>query len=352
MEEPAPRMFWPRQVWGRYAEQLADFKEPSHRTAALQCLNHLVTDALRHLPHCLDYMRAVRHPMNFRFCAIPQIMAMGTLALCYNNGRVFEGGRALGLRLWGRGWPAQPPLGFRLARPPAGAARLERRPRASLRPAPCTVGVVKLRRGQTAKIFATCGDMGSLYAWLLRFLRIMQAKVDTEVAHTDPSYKVGRPLGLGLAAGAGCWGWLLGLAAGAGCWGWLLGLAAGGSRFLWARLTRLLAAPGGTRRHQRPLPPQETHRAVASSIAACEQGLRALRKEGGGKGAASAPAALLVLAVNALLLLLAGVLFHQSWQLGGPEEQVQLVLPVDFGKGLSALLLLGALYRAMWPAVV
>jgi hypothetical protein len=91
---------------------------------------------------------------------------------------------------------------------------------------------------------------------------------------------------------------------------------------------------------------------VASSIAACEQGLHTLRKEGGGKGAASAPAALLVLAVNALLLLLAGVLFHQSWQLGGPEEQVQLVLPVDFGKGLSALLLLGALYRAMWPAVV
>jgi farnesyl-diphosphate farnesyltransferase len=29
----------------------------------------------------------------FRFCAIPQIMAAGTLALCYDNGKVFEGGR-------------------------------------------------------------------------------------------------------------------------------------------------------------------------------------------------------------------------------------------------------------------
>jgi farnesyl-diphosphate farnesyltransferase len=96
MEEPAPRMFWPQQVWARYAGELADFKEPSNRTAAVQCLNHLVTDALRHLPHCLSYMAAVQHPMNFRFCAIPQIMAMGTLALCYNNGKLFEGEGPLG----------------------------------------------------------------------------------------------------------------------------------------------------------------------------------------------------------------------------------------------------------------
>ncbi len=27
----------------------------------------------------------------FRFCAIPQVMAMGTLALCYNNYEVFTG---------------------------------------------------------------------------------------------------------------------------------------------------------------------------------------------------------------------------------------------------------------------
>merc|ERR1712032_1225759 len=27
----------------------------------------------------------------FRFCAIPQVMAAGTLALCFNNDRVFKG---------------------------------------------------------------------------------------------------------------------------------------------------------------------------------------------------------------------------------------------------------------------
>jgi hypothetical protein len=33
-EEPAPRMFWPKQIWGKYANELADFKEPKNRCAA------------------------------------------------------------------------------------------------------------------------------------------------------------------------------------------------------------------------------------------------------------------------------------------------------------------------------
>ncbi len=36
-------------------------------------------------------MEQVRDPQNFRFCAIPQVMAVGTLALCYNNPKVFTG---------------------------------------------------------------------------------------------------------------------------------------------------------------------------------------------------------------------------------------------------------------------
>ena len=31
----------------------------------------------------------------FRFCAIPQVMAIGTLALCYNNHEVFTGSYAM-----------------------------------------------------------------------------------------------------------------------------------------------------------------------------------------------------------------------------------------------------------------
>jgi farnesyl-diphosphate farnesyltransferase len=48
-------------------------------------------NALEHLPQCIEYMEELQDPQVFRFCAIPQAMAVGTLALCYNNGAVFEG---------------------------------------------------------------------------------------------------------------------------------------------------------------------------------------------------------------------------------------------------------------------
>lgn len=46
------------------------------RTNALACLNELVTDALTLVPDCLDYMRQIKHPEVFRFCAIPQVRAL------------------------------------------------------------------------------------------------------------------------------------------------------------------------------------------------------------------------------------------------------------------------------------
>ena len=42
MEEPAPRMFWPREIWGKYVTQLEDFKHPANRRKAVECLNHMV----------------------------------------------------------------------------------------------------------------------------------------------------------------------------------------------------------------------------------------------------------------------------------------------------------------------
>lgn len=48
-------------------------------------------NALQHMPHCVEFMAGLRHRDVFRFCAIPQIMSIGTLALLYNNGAVYEG---------------------------------------------------------------------------------------------------------------------------------------------------------------------------------------------------------------------------------------------------------------------
>lgn len=43
------------------------------REKALQCLNHLVTNALVHMPDCLEYLSRLHTPEVFKFCAIPQV---------------------------------------------------------------------------------------------------------------------------------------------------------------------------------------------------------------------------------------------------------------------------------------
>lgn len=57
------------------------------------------------MPYCVQYMEQLRDTMVFRFCAIPQIMAAGTLGLCYNNGKVFEGAGSCCRMLWERKQP-------------------------------------------------------------------------------------------------------------------------------------------------------------------------------------------------------------------------------------------------------
>lgn len=113
-EIPKPRMFWPRDIWGKYASKLEvnsiattgffimkldslnglsglhirffsltaikfwllqDFKEEENSMAAVECLNELITNALSHALDCLTYMAALKDPAVFRFCAIPQVGA-------------------------------------------------------------------------------------------------------------------------------------------------------------------------------------------------------------------------------------------------------------------------------------
>ncbi len=83
------RRFWPREIWSNYTDDFARFsREPEHPDS-LACLNRMVADALRHLPDVVCYLKELRNPEVFRFCAIPQIMAVATLAKVYNNPAVF-----------------------------------------------------------------------------------------------------------------------------------------------------------------------------------------------------------------------------------------------------------------------
>jgi farnesyl-diphosphate farnesyltransferase len=87
------RAWWPQEIWKLYAKtnDLGEFAKPENKAAALACLNHLVTDALECVPECLEYMTKLRTEEVFRFCAIPQVMAIATLAEVYNNYNVFTG---------------------------------------------------------------------------------------------------------------------------------------------------------------------------------------------------------------------------------------------------------------------
>ncbi|XP_039604386.1 squalene synthase isoform X1 [Polypterus senegalus] len=85
------REFWPEEAWGQFVERHSDFSQPQHLQSALSCLNLLVTDALRHVPHVLKYLSRLRNKSVFNFCAIPQVMAIATLSACYNNPQVFQG---------------------------------------------------------------------------------------------------------------------------------------------------------------------------------------------------------------------------------------------------------------------
>ena len=81
------RTFWPKEIWGKYADELGDFEKRPNDPRSLACLNHLVTDALQHIPDCLSYMNMLRNTQVFRFCAIPQAMALATLAKVYKQCR-------------------------------------------------------------------------------------------------------------------------------------------------------------------------------------------------------------------------------------------------------------------------
>ncbi|XP_061340587.1 squalene synthase 13-like [Gastrolobium bilobum] len=128
-EIPKSRMFWPRQIWSKYVNRLEDLKYEQNSVKAVQCLNDMVTNALVHAEDGLKYMSALRNLAIFRFCAIPQIMSIGTLALCYNNIEVFR-------------------------------------------------GVVKMRRGLTAKVVDRTKTMADVYGAFFDFASILESKVD------------------------------------------------------------------------------------------------------------------------------------------------------------------------------
>jgi farnesyl-diphosphate farnesyltransferase len=86
----ADRTFWPQEIWNVHVDNLEDLSKDPEGKKSLTCLNHMIADALRHIPDCLDYLNNVKDDKIFRFAAVPQIMAIATLAKLYNNPNVLR----------------------------------------------------------------------------------------------------------------------------------------------------------------------------------------------------------------------------------------------------------------------
>ncbi|KAF9278495.1 bifunctional farnesyl-diphosphate farnesyltransferase/squalene synthase [Mortierella alpina] len=83
------RRFWPKEIWGQYAETMEDLTKPENNEKALQCLSHMVFNAMEHIRDVLEYLSMIKNPSCFKFCAIPQVMAIATLNLLHTNYKVF-----------------------------------------------------------------------------------------------------------------------------------------------------------------------------------------------------------------------------------------------------------------------
>lgn len=86
----AERFFWPNEIWEKYATKKTFFVEnPSHQKS-LDCLNEMCINALQHLAQVIEYLNLIQDEKIFRFCAIPQIMAVATLSELYNNSNALQ----------------------------------------------------------------------------------------------------------------------------------------------------------------------------------------------------------------------------------------------------------------------
>lgn len=133
------RVFWPKQIWGKYATQLEEFHDKPSSPESLACINEMVTNALQHVSNCILYLHLLKNPQVFRFCAIPQVMAMATLAKIYNNPNVYT-------------------------------------------------EVVKIRKGIAAKMMIDTTNMERVRFYMEKFVREIQSKI----SESDPNYALTR----------------------------------------------------------------------------------------------------------------------------------------------------------------
>ncbi|KAI4097018.1 MAG: hypothetical protein LQ339_006874 [Xanthoria mediterranea] len=84
------RRFWPTEIWSKYVDNFEDLFKPANQEEALNCSSEMVLNSLNHADECLFYLAGLKEQSVFNFAAIPQAMAIATLALVFRNPDIFK----------------------------------------------------------------------------------------------------------------------------------------------------------------------------------------------------------------------------------------------------------------------
>lgn len=84
------RRFWPKEIWTKHIEKYEELHFPENEEAALNCISEMCLNSLQHADECLFYLAGIKDQSVFNFTAIPQVMAIATLALVFRNKDVFQ----------------------------------------------------------------------------------------------------------------------------------------------------------------------------------------------------------------------------------------------------------------------
>ncbi|ORY28634.1 isoprenoid synthase domain-containing protein [Naematelia encephala] len=85
------RGFWPRGIWSKHGfSSMKELIDPAREKEALFAASEMTLDALRHATDALDYMTLLKCQSVFNFVAIPAVMALATLDVCFMNPQILK----------------------------------------------------------------------------------------------------------------------------------------------------------------------------------------------------------------------------------------------------------------------
>ena len=85
------KIWWPEEIWKKYTTDIKELSHSENELIARNCLNEMILDAMELVPDVLAYLNQIKNDKVFKFCAIPQVMAIATLNKCYDNPDIFTG---------------------------------------------------------------------------------------------------------------------------------------------------------------------------------------------------------------------------------------------------------------------